>query len=134
MGWAWTSNPATRAEPAVGLISPARIRMVVVLPAALGPRTAKNSPRGTLRLMSSTATRSPKRLTRWTSSIMGPAAASEVCARLVGQEQAGGELDAEDFADAAEDDDGLVTVEEVGLQAVDAHLGMADPEPVVAGL
>src|SRR4051812_24472633 len=47
--------------------------MVVVLPAAFGPRTAKNSPRGMDRLRSLTATRSPNFLTTWLNSIMrGP--------------------------------------------------------------
>jgi len=56
-GWVCKSNPATRALPEVGFINPARIFKVVVLPAALGPSIAKNSPLGTLRLRSTTATR-----------------------------------------------------------------------------
>src|SRR6188474_1465985 len=69
-GWAWTSKLATRAVPEVGLIRPVRIFMVVVLPAALGPSTAKNSPELTVRLKSFTATTSPKRFTIWMSSII----------------------------------------------------------------
>src|ERR1051325_11324322 len=69
-GWACTSKPATRAIPDVGFIKPVRILMVVVLPAAFGPSTTKNSPLFTVRLRSFTATRSPKRFTIWISSII----------------------------------------------------------------
>ena len=69
-GCACTSKPATRAVPEVGLSSPVRILIVVVLPAAFGPSTTKNSPRFTVRLRSFTATTSPKRFTMWISSIM----------------------------------------------------------------
>src|SRR2546427_2673441 len=65
-----TSKPATSAFPELGLMRPVRTLMVVVLPAALGPSTAKNSPGRTVRLRPSTATRSPNFFTMWTSSIM----------------------------------------------------------------
>ena len=42
--WRATSKPATRAVPAVGDSSVARMRSVVVLPAPLGPRKPKISP------------------------------------------------------------------------------------------
>jgi hypothetical protein len=58
-GCVCTSNPPTRALPEVGFIRPARIFKVVVLPAAFGPSTAKNSPGATVSVMSLTATRSP---------------------------------------------------------------------------
>src|ERR1700733_9960520 len=59
-----TSYPATRAPPEVGLNRPHSMRMVVDLPAPFGPRKPKTSPLRTSRLMRSTATKSPKRLTR----------------------------------------------------------------------
>src|ERR1017187_3249928 len=47
------------ARPDVGLSRPASSLIVVVFPAPLGPRNAKNGPWGILRLRSSTATRLP---------------------------------------------------------------------------
>ena len=41
-------KPATTAEPEVGSIKALRVRTVVVLPAPLGPRNPKTSPRWTL--------------------------------------------------------------------------------------
>jgi hypothetical protein len=52
------------------------MRIVVVLPAPLGPRKPKTSPRPTLKSMLSTATRSPKRLVRPRASISAPGGAS----------------------------------------------------------
>src|ERR1700690_15143 len=65
-----TSKPQTRVQPEVGLMRPARIFSLVVFPAAVGPSMAKNSPRGTVRVMPLTATRPPNFLTRLTNSIM----------------------------------------------------------------
>ena len=48
----------------VGVASVVIMRTVVVLPAPLGPRRPKTVPRGTSKLTSSTATKSPKVLTR----------------------------------------------------------------------
>ena len=45
-GRAWTSMPAIRAEPCVGATKPVRSRIVVVLPAPLGPRKATTWPAG----------------------------------------------------------------------------------------
>ena len=54
-----TSSPATVARPPVGASRVARIRIVVVLPAPLGPRNPKNSPAPTEKSMLSTATVPP---------------------------------------------------------------------------
>ncbi len=59
-----TGMPATMAEPAVGEISVARIRTVVVLPAPFGPRNPNTSPAATLNDTSDTAVRPPKTLVR----------------------------------------------------------------------
>src|SRR5579884_80157 len=67
--WVRTSRPPTRASPSVGASSPQRMRMVVDLPAPLGPRKPKISPRATSSVTWSTAMNSPKRFTRsrsWT--------------------------------------------------------------------
>ena len=53
-----------RAVPAVGVMKPASIRMVVDLPAPLGPRKPSTSPRRTLNDTLSTAVNAPKRLVR----------------------------------------------------------------------
>src|SRR5664279_3757155 len=62
-GFRLTSYPATIARPEVGLSSPHNIRMVVDLPAPLGPRKPNTSPLRTSRSIWSTATKLPKRLT-----------------------------------------------------------------------
>src|SRR6185503_13101902 len=54
--------PSTRAEPEVGSTRPSSILSEVVLPAPLGPRKPKISPRFTTKERSSTATFSPNRL------------------------------------------------------------------------
>ena len=53
-----------RAVPAVGIMKPASMRIVVDLPAPLGPRNPSTSPRATLKLTLSTAVKLPKRLVR----------------------------------------------------------------------
>ncbi len=55
-------SPATVADPADGAIS---VRTMVVLPAPLGPRNPKTSPRSTSKDTSSNAMRSPNRFERW---------------------------------------------------------------------
>src|ERR1017187_7303008 len=60
-----TSYPATCARPEVGLSKPQSMRIVVDLPAPFGPRKPKTSPLVTARLSRSTATKSPNRLTRF---------------------------------------------------------------------
>src|ERR1700686_2259 len=67
-----TSKPPTIARPEVGGNSPQRIRMVVDLPAPLGPRNPKISPRFTSSETRSTAVKSPKRLTRFSIRTAGP--------------------------------------------------------------
>jgi hypothetical protein len=64
-----TGMPATMAEPAVGEISVARIRTVVVLPAPFGPRNPNTSPLATRNETSDTAVRPPKTLVRWLTSM-----------------------------------------------------------------
>ena len=51
------SWPSMVARPPVGASVVVRMEMVVVLPAPLGPRSAKNSPGPTEKLMPSTALR-----------------------------------------------------------------------------
>ena len=53
------ASPPKRTVPDDGAISPASIRSVVVLPAPLGPSSAKISPRPSSNDTRSTATRSP---------------------------------------------------------------------------
>src|SRR5579864_8304520 len=67
-----TSNPATVALPDVGGSKPHRMRMVVDLPAPFGPRKPKISPRFTSSETLSTATKSPKRLVKFSMWTAGP--------------------------------------------------------------
>src|SRR6185295_1469407 len=67
-----TSKPPTMARPEVGAISPHSTRMVVDLPAPLGPRKPKISPGGTSRFKSATAVKSPKRLVSFSMWTAGP--------------------------------------------------------------
>jgi hypothetical protein len=55
------SWPQMRAVPAVGSMKPASMRMVVDLPAPLGPRKPTTSPLATEKLTSSTAVKLPNR-------------------------------------------------------------------------
>ena len=71
--WFWCvpgSSPSSVSVPVVGRSSVVSILIVVVLPAPLGPRKAKISPRATSNEMSSTACTSPKVLVRLRTSIM----------------------------------------------------------------
>src|ERR1035437_2791920 len=63
------SKPLTRAAPEVGFRRVVNIIRVVVLPAPFGPSRPKNSPSPTSSVRSFTATKSPKRLERCSSSI-----------------------------------------------------------------
>ena len=56
---AWTSMPAIRAVPWVGAMNPVKSRIVVVLPAPLGPRKATTCPRGIEKVTSRTARNEP---------------------------------------------------------------------------
>src|SRR3954453_18991784 len=62
--------PSISMLPLSGFSSVVSILMVVVLPAPLGPRNAKISPRSTLKLTLSTAVKFPKVLTRFWTLIM----------------------------------------------------------------
>ena len=62
--------PLTVALPAVGEMSPASIRTVVVLPAPFGPSRPKISPSPTVKAMSCTAVRRRKSLRRPSTTIM----------------------------------------------------------------
>ena len=57
-----SGSPQTVADPDVGAMSVASVRTVVVLPAPLGPRKPKTSPRSISNDTSSNAMRSPNRL------------------------------------------------------------------------
>src|SRR5688572_6417055 len=117
-----------RAAPEVGLISPVNTLIVVVLPAALGPSTAKNSPRSTVRLRSLTAVRSPNFLTMWTSSIMHAVNRGQ---GFVAQDNLIRQLDAQDFTDAADKQHNLVTIKEPGAQPITAQPRIADLQTVL---
>jgi len=75
----WGEPPSTSALPAVGRRMSSRSRIVVVLPAPLGPMKPKTSPRSTVRSSSSTAVSDPKRFVSptvsTTDALMGTAAA-----------------------------------------------------------
>src|ERR1700730_3796234 len=60
-----TSSPSTQADPSLRGSKPVSILMTVVLPLPLGPRKPKISPFSTRKLTPSTATKSPKRRTRF---------------------------------------------------------------------
>ena len=59
-----TSWPQMRAVPSVGIMKPASMRIVVDLPAPLGPRKPSTSPRATRNDTWSTAVKPPNRLVR----------------------------------------------------------------------
>src|SRR5271166_6349667 len=66
----WTSIPAIRAEPCVGATKPVSSRIVVVLPAPLGPRKATTCPLGIENDTSRTARNDPNCLHSPSASIM----------------------------------------------------------------
>src|SRR5687767_12481089 len=113
-GCACTSKFATRAMPEVGFIRPVRILIVVVLPAAFGPSTTKNSPRLTVRLRSFTASTSPKRFTRWMSSIIAIGLA-EPSEGVIHHHDVAWQLSAQDFAHGADVNRNLVAIDQFGL-------------------
>src|SRR5712691_5203519 len=69
-------SPSSHASPDVGLSRPSRSLTEVVLPAPLGPRNPKISPRGTVIERPASATVLPKRLDRSTVCIAGVSAAA----------------------------------------------------------
>src|SRR3990170_2239013 len=70
-GWERTSYPATSPRPPLGRSRPVSILMVVVLPAPLGPRNPKISPRCTPNVTPSTAVKVPNRLVSLSTSMTG---------------------------------------------------------------
>src|ERR1700677_3605054 len=68
------SLPSTRRVPSLSGLMQEIIRMVEVLPAPLGPRKPKDSPRAMVKSTPSTATKSPKRLVSPWASTIGPSA------------------------------------------------------------
>src|SRR5258707_10382724 len=70
IGSSTTSKPPTLTDPSEGRIKPVIMRMVVDLPAPLGPRKPSTSPRSTVKEMSSTARLAPNVLTRFSILIM----------------------------------------------------------------
>src|SRR6266581_7167953 len=131
-GCCWTSKPQMRAAPELGFMRPVSTLMVVVLPAAFGPSSAKNSPLFTVRERSLTATSSPKRLTTWISSIIFER--QEITEGVVHQDQLIGKFDLKNFADWADEHHGLDAIKKPGLESIDAHPIAANPQLIVAGL
>src|SRR2546422_849353 len=109
------------------------ILMVVVLPAAFGPRKAKNSPLRTVRLRSFTATKSPNFFTRWISSIMRPHAL-HIQDGLVCQSDTVGQFDTQNFSHAADKNSDFIFVKHPRLQAINSHIGASDLQPVMKRL
>src|SRR5919106_2842829 len=66
------SWPTTLALPALTDSSVHSIEIVVVLPAPFGPRNPNSSPGATVNDTPSTAVKSPKRLTSWSTSTAAP--------------------------------------------------------------
>src|SRR5262249_26827416 len=73
-----TEWPATRPSPEVGRSSVARNRMVVLLPAPLGPMNPNTSPCPIEKLRSLTATKSPYFLVKLTTSIIAASSPHEL--------------------------------------------------------
>src|SRR3979409_2554859 len=71
--------PPTEARPSSAELSVARIRIVVVLPAPLGPTKPKISPFGTVKVTSSSATWPPYALCRFSTAIMSCSFLSSAC-------------------------------------------------------
>src|ERR1700760_379105 len=65
-----TGFPRSRARPPVGFTRPRSILIDVLLPAPLGPRNPKASPRATWRVRSRTAARAPKAFLSWEASMV----------------------------------------------------------------
>ncbi len=70
IGFSTTSCPPTETFPSVGGIKPVIMRMVVDLPAPLGPRNPSTSPRSTVKETLLTATFAPNALVRFSTLIM----------------------------------------------------------------
>src|SRR4051794_33195419 len=85
-----TSYPATRAMPLVAGRNVVRMRMVVVLPAPLGPRNPTISFSVTWKLTWSTAWIGPKYLVRFSTWIMLHPVLQETCGVVAGQSDSPG--------------------------------------------
>src|SRR5437588_4998540 len=70
MGFSSISNPPTEMAPEVGGMKPVIMRMVVDLPAPLGPRKPSTSPRSTQKETSFTASFGPNALLRFLARII----------------------------------------------------------------
>src|SRR5688500_3306595 len=70
MGFSTMSNPPTVIFPLVGGMKPVIIRMLVDLPAPLGPRNPRTSPRSTVNEMPFTATFGPNVFVKFSTLIM----------------------------------------------------------------
>src|SRR5688572_3756488 len=132
-GCSCTSNPATEAMPEVGRIKPVRILIVVVFPAAFGPRIAKNSPRGTCKLTPFTATRSPKFFTRFDSSIMAQFILRRV-EHVIDQLDLAGQFDTQNFPDSAHQHTNSVPVQQARFEPVNANAIASNAQPFVTRL
>src|SRR5712664_1268333 len=69
IGFSCTSRPHTETAPALGGMNPVIMRMVVDLPAPLGPRNPSTSPLSTPKETPSTASFGPKDLLRFSTLI-----------------------------------------------------------------
>src|SRR6267378_7879216 len=72
IGFSCTSRPHTETAPALGGMKPVIMRMVVDLPAPLGPRNPSTSPLPTAKETPSTARFGPKDLLRFSTLITAP--------------------------------------------------------------
>src|SRR6266849_6597634 len=72
IGFSWTSRPHTETLPALGGMKPVIMRIVVDLPAPLGPRNPSTSPLPTSNETPSTARFGPKDLLRFSTLITAP--------------------------------------------------------------
>src|SRR5687768_7553473 len=82
MGCSSTSKPPTVIFPDLGGMKPVIMRMVVDLPAPLGPRKPSTSPRSTAKEMPSTARLGPNDFTRLSMRIMGLGSAGSALADI----------------------------------------------------
>src|SRR5262245_6784053 len=80
IGSSWTSIPQTDTRPDVGGMKPVIMRMVVDLPAPLGPRNPSTSPLPTSNETPSTASFGPKDLLRLSTLITAPLDIPQTCA------------------------------------------------------
>src|SRR3989304_3601224 len=132
-GWERTSYPATSPRPLVGRSRPVSILMVVVLPAPLGPRNPKISPRCTPNVTPSTAVKVPNRLVSSSTSMTG--APSRIAgpggsagSRAVGADPAGSAAPSRRRPHA-----GRRLVQQEHVREMDKRTGQAELLPHAAG-